>query len=254
MQLHYPSCKASPFGNIPVVKFFVSFSLMLFFSACAERQDPLEGTWKLPGEEVSLEFKKDGTVFRIASSVTTTGTYRRDNSGDLFVDLGTGEHKALLSESNSELKVSSNGSDWLIFLTKPAAALVDSAQTIFTRGFETKDCDSSIALYSQVISLLTEIPSEAGHLARAYNNRGICEEKNGNSDAALADYNKAIELDPELDIAYGNRAWLHEVLGMKEKAFADYKKAAELGYRPAIYWMEQQKQVVDDGQKSAGRL
>ncbi|MCG8376992.1 MAG: tetratricopeptide repeat protein, partial [Chlorobiales bacterium] len=88
-------------------------------------------------------------------------------------------------------------------------------------------------------ALLTGIPSETGHLARAYNNRGICEEKSGNADAAFADYNKAIELDPLLETAYGNRAWLYETLGKKKEAYADYKKAADLGYRPAIYWLEQ---------------
>lgn len=233
------SSSPQPHRNTHVARVLLSFSLMLFFTSCAKEHDPLAGTWKLPGEDVSLEFKKDGTVSRTVSSATTTGTYRRDESGNLFFDLGTGENKALLSESNSELKVSGDGSNWVIFLRKPVAALVDSAQTIFTRGFETKDCDSSIALYSQAIALLTGIPSETGHLARAYNNRGICEEKSGNADAAFADYNKAIELDPLLETAYGNRAWLYETLGKKKEAYADYKKAADLGYRPAIYWLEQ---------------
>ncbi|NEX14233.1 MAG: hypothetical protein C1941_06030 [Prosthecochloris sp.] len=246
MQLHHPSCTLSPFGNVPVTKFIISCSLVLFLSSCAEREDPLEGSWKIPGKEVILEFRNDGSVSRSIASKTTTRTYRRDAEGNLFLDLGKGERLAELSGSGKELTLNGNGNTRLLFLRKQTAARVDSAQAIFNMGFDIRDCDSSISLYSTVISLLKAIPSEKGHLARAYNNRGICEEKNGNLEAAIADYDKAIALDPDLDIAYGNRAWLYESIGMKDKAASDYRKAAELGYRPAIYWIEQQKELEDE--------
>ncbi len=41
--------------------------------------------------------------------------------------------------------------------------------------------------------------------ARAYNNRGIAKRAKGDLDGAIADYNRAIELDPKLAIAYNNR-------------------------------------------------
>jgi len=246
MPSHNPSCKSSSFGYIPVTKFIISCSIALFLSSCAEKEDPLEGSWKIPGKEIMLEFKNDGSLSRSIASKTNTGTYRRDTSGDLFLNMGNGEQRAQLSASGNELALIHNGKTRLLFLRKETAARVDSAQAIFNMGFDTRDCDSSITLYSTVISLLKAIPSEKGHLARAYNNRGICEEKNGNPNAALADYDKAIGLDPDLEIAYGNRAWLYENLGMKEKAAADYRKAAELGYRPAIYWLEQQKELEDE--------
>lgn len=220
-------------------KLLLSFSLMVFLTSCEQQQDPLLGTWKLPGEQISLEFKSDGTVSSKTSLTTIEGTYYRDESGNLFLNLGKEKRKAVFLEPEDELRVSDDRSNWHIFLRKPAASLVDSAQVLFTKGYKTRDCDSSITLYSQAISLLERIPSETGHLARAYNNRGICEERNGNADAAFADYNKAIELDPRLEIAYGNRAWLYETLGKKEDAYADYKRAAELGYRPAILWLEE---------------
>jgi len=231
---------------MPVTKFIISCSLVLFLSSCAEKENPLEGSWKIPGKEVILEFRNDGSLSRSIASTTTTGTYRRDAEGNLFLDLGKGKLRAELSESGEELTLSDNGKTRLLFLRKQTAARVDSAQAIFNMGFDTRDCDSSISLYSTVISLLKAVPSEKGHLARAYNNRGICKEKNGNLKAAVADYDKAIALDPDLEIAYGNRAWLYESLGFKEKATADYRKAAELGYRPAIYWLEQQKELEDE--------
>ncbi len=234
--------------HAPAAKLLFSVSLLVFLTSCAP-QDPVEGGWKLPGEDITLELRSDGTLSRITSSTTSEGSYNRDESGNLFLDMGDGKRKAVYEESNDELRVRDNRSNWNIFLRKPAAAMVDSAQAIFSGGYKTRDCDSSITLYSQAISLLKGIPSETGHLARAYNNRGICEEKNGNTDAALADYNKAIDLDPRLEVAYGNRAWLYETLGKKNEAYADYKKAAGLGYLPAIYWVEQHEK--QQGEKIA---
>lgn len=222
-----------------VTKLLLSFSIMVFLSSCDRQKAPFLDTWKLPGEEISLEFRSDGTLLSSTHSTSTEGHWHQDESGNLFLDLGKERWKAVFSESDDELRVNDSHSNLRIFLREPVAVLVDSAQVLFNRGYETRDCDSSVTFYSQSISLLEGIPSETGHLARAYNNRGICEERDGNTDAAFADYNTALSLDPELDIAYGNRAWLYEQTGEKEKAYADYKKAAELGYLPAKIWLEE---------------
>lgn len=228
-----------PLRFAKAAKLLLSFNILFFLSACERQQAPFLDTWKLPGEEISLEFRSNGTLLHSTLSTSTEGTWRQDESGSLFLDMGKEQWKAAFFESNDELRVNDSQSNLYIFLREPVAALVDSAQVLFNRGYETRDCDSSITFYSQSISLLEGIPSETGHLARAYNNRGICEERGENIDAAFADYNKALSLDPELDIAYGNRAWLYEQTGEKEKAYADYKKAAELGYLPAKIWMEE---------------
>jgi Flp pilus assembly protein TadD len=61
--------------------------------------------------------------------------------------------------------------------------------------------------------------------AVAYNDRGVAEEKNGDTDGALADYAKAIELDPGYRDAYANRAVLYDHKGEKGRAIADYRAA-----------------------------
>ena len=47
-------------------------------------------------------------------------------------------------------------------------------------------------------------------------------------EAALADYNRALQLDPEYALAYYGRALVHEALGNQEQAFADYDQAIQL--------------------------
>ncbi len=242
--LHFPLQR-----HAQIAKLLLSISMVFFVCACDRQQSPFLNTWKLPGEEVSLEFRSNGTFFLATLSTSTEGAWHKDESGTLILDFGEEQWKAVYSRPHEELRVNDSQSNLRIFLREPVATLVDSAQVLFNKGYVTRDCDSSRTFYSQSISLLEGIPSETGHLARAYNNRGICEERDGNTDEALADYNTALSLDPELDIAYGNRAWLYEQRGEKENAYTDYKKAAELGYLPAQLWMndyEKQGGVKND--------
>ncbi len=224
----------------------VSCCCLVLLQSCSGKEDPVTGSWKLPGEPVSIDFSKNGDVTLTIDETVATGSFRRNEDNTLLVDMGNGEQPVLLSDDGNELRLSDRRDDRDIFLRSETAAIVDSAESTFMAGYQAKDCDSSIVLYTQAATMLEGIPSESGHLARAYNNRGICKEKNGDTEAAMADYTKAIEIDPRLEIAYGNRAWLHDKLGNKEAAAADYRKAAELGYTPAKQWLEEQKTNTAD--------
>jgi len=46
---------------------------------------------------------------------------------------------------------------------------------------------------------------------------------------AIADYDRAIEINPQLALAYRNRAISFDKLGKKERAHEDLKEAARLG-------------------------
>jgi tetratricopeptide (TPR) repeat protein/DNA-directed RNA polymerase subunit RPC12/RpoP len=65
-------------------------------------------------------------------------------------------------------------------------------------------------------------------LAQAYNNRGRCKEAKGDLDAAIADHNRAIELDPTYASAYNQRGNAKEAKGDPDGAIADYNRAIEL--------------------------
>jgi len=66
--------------------------------------------------------------------------------------------------------------------------------------------------------------------------RGIEKAKNGDLDGAIADFNRAAELDPKNDAPYYNRAQAKRLKNDTAGAIADYTKAIELGStNPAAY-------------------
>jgi tetratricopeptide (TPR) repeat protein len=71
-------------------------------------------------------------------------------------------------------------------------------------------------------------PDTALRLAAAYNNRGELKKTLQDYDAALLDYGKAIEADPEYSIAYNGRAAVHVIREDFDGALKDYNKAIEL--------------------------
>jgi tetratricopeptide (TPR) repeat protein len=67
-------------------------------------------------------------------------------------------------------------------------------------------------------------------------NRGIEKAKNGDLDGAIADFNRAAELNPKDDAPYYNRAQARRLKNDTAGAIADYTKAIELGStNPAAY-------------------
>jgi tetratricopeptide (TPR) repeat protein len=67
-------------------------------------------------------------------------------------------------------------------------------------------------------------------------NRGIEKAKNGDLDGALADFDRAIKLNPKDDAPYYNRAQAKRLKKDTAGAIADYTKAIELGStNPAAY-------------------
>jgi tetratricopeptide (TPR) repeat protein len=66
--------------------------------------------------------------------------------------------------------------------------------------------------------------------------RGIAKAKNGDLDGAIADFDRAAELDPKNDAPYYNRAQAKKLKNDAPGAIADYTKAIELGStNPAAY-------------------
>lgn len=74
-------------------------------------------------------------------------------------------------------------------------------------------------------------------MAWAYNNRGLAHAALGDALRALADYDKAIGLDPTYAPAFSNRGNIHAILGDLLPALADHERAIALdpGYVEALH-------------------
>ena len=62
----------------------------------------------------------------------------------------------------------------------------------------------------------------------AYNNRGFAYANLKQTEKAIGDYTKAIQLDPKLPLAYTNRGTAYKELGKEKEAEADFAKAKML--------------------------
>ncbi|MFM2313566.1 MAG: hypothetical protein RLZZ04_2842 [Cyanobacteriota bacterium] len=81
-----------------------------------------------------------------------------------------------------------------------------------------------------LVSAKTTIQAQEGDLypTQVYNNRGITYAKQGDFELAIADFNQAIQINPNDADAYYNRASIYFQLGKDELAIADYKRVIEI--------------------------
>ena len=86
------------------------------------------------------------------------------------------------------------------------------------------------------MALLKDEPNAIHTRAWIYMNKGML-------DVALADFDRALAIDPELAGAYADRGQAYELKGERDKAIADYRKALSL----------KSKQLYDDKAKAAAR-
>ncbi|WOD38563.1 tetratricopeptide repeat protein [Nodosilinea sp. E11] len=82
--------------------------------------------------------------------------------------------------------------------------------------------------YSQALQLLNQLIERHPHQATHYSNRGLVYLHLDQPKAALADCDRAVALEPDLDQAYNNRAMCHATLGHLAAALDDYERAIDL--------------------------
>ena len=76
--------------------------------------------------------------------------------------------------------------------------------------------------------------------AQDYLNTGTAKNNSRDYKGAIADYTKAIELNPNYTLAYANRGISKENLGNLAGACADWRKAANLGDKDSAEWVKNQ--------------
>ncbi|ABM78777.1 tetratricopeptide repeat protein [Prochlorococcus marinus] len=100
-------------------------------------------------------------------------------------------------------------------------AVAQSAAVFFNRGYAKDELKD----YQGAIADYTKAIAINPQYADAYNNRGIAKRKSGDYQGAIADYNKAIEINPQDAEAYYNRGYAKDELKDYQGAIADYTKA-----------------------------
>ena len=76
--------------------------------------------------------------------------------------------------------------------------------------------------------------------ALAYYNRGVSKYNLKDYRGAISDYTKAIEYNPNYAYAYANRGIVLEIVGDLTGACADWRKAADFGDGDAAKWVRDQ--------------
>ncbi|MEA5447393.1 tetratricopeptide repeat protein [Leptolyngbya sp. CCNP1308] len=82
--------------------------------------------------------------------------------------------------------------------------------------------------YAEALTLLNQLVERHPQRAMYYSNRGLVHLWLGEPLMALADCDRAITLNPDLDQAYNNRAMCHAALGDLPAALDDYEQAVDL--------------------------
>lgn len=118
-----------------------------------------------------------------------------------------------------------------LVLAGPVPAVAD----LFADCIQHKDLDRRIRGCSQLIGLRRGKEYSYAK-AVAYKARGSAYHEKGQYDRAVADYTKAIQLNPIYANAYNGRAWAYLKLGEAKKALSDSNKALSLSpqYAPAF--------------------
>ena len=90
--------------------------------------------------------------------------------------------------------------------------------------FRKKEWSASIAKWDEIISLLRDGSIKAS----AYTRRGNAKDKVGDHEGAIANYDRAIEINPQYARAYNNRGVAKSNMGNHEDAIADQGRAIEI--------------------------
>ena len=111
---------------------------------------------------------------------------------------------------------------------KKAKDLLTQAETQARAG------DTDLKKYEEATTFLSAALEKNNRAADAYALRGWARFKTKQTEEALKDYNKSLEIDPNTVPALNGRAALYESQNKYEEALADYSKAIQiLGLDPA---------------------
>ena len=101
-----------------------------------------------------------------------------------------------------------------------------TADEYFDSGYDKAEAKDYYGAIADYTKAIEINPNDAA----AYRNRGISKARNGDYYGAIADYTKAIEINPNYAYAYYARGVVKYYLGDNNGACQDARKAQDLGY------------------------
>ncbi len=112
-----------------------------------------------------------------------------------------------------------------LLLVISAIAAYAADQSVWDQCNQISDTDASITACTQILQAPSETASDR---AIAYYIRGGAYQGRGDSEDAIADYTKAIEINPRYADAYAGRGIVYQAKGETDSAISDYTKAIEI--------------------------
>ena len=131
--------------------------------------------------------------------------------------------------------------------------IISSASSVLADRYE--DCKAWESAPNRGISGCTEIIERGMReslewRAAAYNNRGTVYDAKGEHFRAIADFDKAIALNPKFAIAYHNRGLTYAHKGEHDRAIRDYSRYFELGGNEAVAYRHRAEAYEKLGDKA----
>ncbi len=114
-------------------------------------------------------------------------------------------------------------------LTAVALAINDA---VIQQDIALRIVDASLRVNDKLLSSAFQIADDMvatyPNAALAYLGRGLIWDSSGKTDEAIADYTKALQIDPQYEPAYNNRGLIYYKQGKFDEALADFTKIIEI--------------------------
>ncbi|MBI5587181.1 MAG: tetratricopeptide repeat protein [Deltaproteobacteria bacterium] len=113
-------------------------------------------------------------------------------------------------------------------LSKGTGRTIAAACLVVVSGVLSLRTVSQEAIWKDSVTLWTHVIKTEGEIPLAYNSRGLVYQDLGEHKEAIADFNRAIELDPRYAFPYNNRGYSYQRMKDYGQAAKDYDRAIEL--------------------------
>jgi tetratricopeptide (TPR) repeat protein len=216
-------------GPLAVLKNYngLGLSVEYFDAAMAKLREqflnlPLDAVIHPPSDSASRAAKEQQSAATAAPAIQKIELTTRHLFERAFIEKSPDEKLRLLGDSFRRVSEQSQA------YIKQGLVLMDNG-----------DADNAIIQFNEAMRVETSLPDRlafpglayirmSSNLPSAYNNRGLALVSKGYLEGAIADYNQAIQLEPDFANPFYNRGIAHLIKGDFKNAVADFNEAIRL--------------------------